>query len=498
MDLTAVAETHIPPPRNRRTIRKRRYRTGDIIDLVQEVIRTHRKDTAEFARMFTRDKAGLRQLFDFVDDNFTYVEDTPGAQLVQTPAYLWREKQGDCKSFTVFISSVLQNLGVPHYIRYVGYGTHQYRHVYPVALLNGRETPLDVVCKKQENGRFGAEKSYTVKKDFRVEGLYKLGNSRPDIASIDEAAIIGQLQTTLDQVTRATAEIPDSVMDGPDVTTMTAGELDRLIWSDRFDIYADQEAHGGRAGQYRDAAEALRNNDIAGIAGLKNDPLGRQVASILAATNQKTQPAFAPFRVEIPNPIPPHLRGFFSGIGKFIKKVGRAIGDAFKKFTNWIFKGMGQKMGPFFIFTLLAKKNHFKSPQINQRTREQAKTYDFIRRLGKFDDKQLQGIMLNGVKKYTGKSPQQIAKEGGVDAVCAGSAVIGTVIKAISFVVQVVKKIVGIFKKRADTGTIDETTMSDPTLFEEEARLRNPPPGAASGGFTPLTLAALAIPFILK
>src|SRR5690606_16598775 len=115
------------------TLKQRQYRTDDIIREVQEVLRTDRDDTAEFSKDIPRTIDGLKMLFDFVFSHFTYVEDPDNNQWVQTPSFLAYTRRGDCKSFTVFISSVLQNMGISHIIRYVAYpGSRAIKHVYPV------------------------------------------------------------------------------------------------------------------------------------------------------------------------------------------------------------------------------------------------------------------------------------------------------------------------------------------------------------------------------
>jgi hypothetical protein len=81
------------------------------------------------------------------------------------------------------------------------------------------------------------------------------------------------------------------------------------------------------------------------------------------------------------------------------------------------------------------------------------------------------------------------------------AAVVSVVVGAIKAVFNVISKIAGIFKKnKNDAGTVDQSTMSDVTLFEEEAELHrknNPAGSGGGGGFSPLALAALAIPFVL-
>lgn len=491
------------------TLRKRKYNTNDIVSLTQEVLYTDVDDTSEFARLFSRDLAGMMAIFQFVDRHIYYVEDPNKNQWVQTPSFLWYRRIGDCKSLTVFISSILQNLGIPHYIRYVSYNPNillprryrPYTHVYPVAILDGREVPIDVVWKKQEGGRFGAEKPYIHKKDFKVEGLYKLGN-----VGMNAQEYIGQVQTTINQLESALADVPDEIINaGPgDITQMTKGELDRYLWEDRYNILAEQERDPVVADKYRSAATAMRTGSLAGIGNAQDDAFARQVQSILQQTVQDRRPAFEPFTLQIPNPVAGQVKGFFQDIGKFFKKVGETFANLFKKFVNWIFKGVGKAMGPYFIF-LFAKKNKVKSPEIRRRIAEQEKTFNFIRKIGRFDENQLKGLALNGIKEKTGLTPQEIFATGNTPQIAGLAAIVAFVVKAIGFVIQVVQKIASLFKKKeSEAGEIGEGNMSDVTLLDQEAELQQAAgtPGAvedqSGSGGSILPWAALAVPFLIR
>jgi len=501
MNLRTAADQLIKPHVQQIDLRKRRYRTGDIIVLVQEVLETDHDDTKAFAELFSPDLEGLKMLFDFVDAHFNYVEDPNFNQWIQTPSFLWYTKRGDCKSYTVFISSVLRNMGIKHRIRYVGYGSSKYTHVYPVALLKGREVPLDVVWKKQEGGPFGQEKPFTKKKDYPVEGLYKLGTS--DSTNVHE--FIGQVEDAVAEMELALADIPDSIIeDGPgDVTTFTKGELDRFIWQDRYEILADQESNPVAADRYRSAAIAMEQGNIAGIGSVGDDAFGKQVKAILSKANRNNQLAFAPFQLEIPNPIPAKMKGFFKNVGNWFKKVGKAFTRLYKKFVNSIFKGVGKAMGPYFIY-LFANKNRVKSPEIRRRIAQQQKTFNWIAKVGRLDHNQLKGTVLNGVKAKTGYTPEQIFKQGGTPEIAGPgflAGLVGFVIKAIAWVVKTIEKIIGLFKKnKGEAGEIGEKNMSDPTLLEEEARLQKESGGSTddlnkggSGAFGIAAFSAIAL-----
>jgi hypothetical protein len=385
-------------------------------------------------------------------------------------------------------------MGLDHVIRYAAYGTKEFRHVYPVVIIDGEEIPTDVVYKVQHGGRFGTEKRYTNKKDIKVKaGLYQLG-STVSLSNIDmnasEEAIIGQLKATLADIEKIDRELP-AINPNTDVTKMTAGELDQWLWADRFDILGKVTKNGKDKSEYRAAATAMRRGDVSGIGSVQNSTLRKAVVSILQKSTAKRRPAFPDFSIAVPTPV--GVGGFFGKVGNWFKKVGKAIANVFKKFVNWVFSGIGKKMGPFFIFSLLNNRNKVKSPAIKNRIKAQDKTFGFIQRLGKFDPEQLKGLALNGILEQTGKTPQQIAAEGGAPQV---GAIITVIISAIQFVVKIAEKVAGIFKKSpSEAGTIDKTTMSDPSLFEEEARLQRQAnaTGQGGGGFNPLLLGGGAL-----
>jgi hypothetical protein len=250
----------------------------------------------------------------------------------------------------------------------------------------------------------------------------------------------------------------------------------------------------------------MKNGSVSGIGSITNDALSNEVRMVLRSSANKNQRAFTPFTVRIPAMPQLGVDGFFDGIfdkaKKLVKNIGDAIGDLFKKFVNWMFKGAAKAIGPFFIFQFL-RKSVIKSKKIKDRMTAQERTYGFIQRVGKFEDRQLKGIMLNGILEKTGKSPAQMAKEAGVDKIGSLTAIVGVVIKAIGWVIKVVEKVASIFKKNTDEGgMIDQSTMSDPALFEEEARLQreagNDPTAAAGGNNTLLLAAAAGIPLALK
>lgn len=121
-------------------------------------------DNEEQERPLT-DEEKCWMLFEFCVDNFTYKLDPQGEQLIKTPSRFLADKVGDCKSFAIFICSVLTNLNIPCVMRFVDYGEGDWRHVYAVAKIEGRDVPLDVVAKILKDTEVGQELEYVRKKD---------------------------------------------------------------------------------------------------------------------------------------------------------------------------------------------------------------------------------------------------------------------------------------------------------------------------------------------
>ncbi|MEM1215496.1 MAG: transglutaminase domain-containing protein [Bacteroidota bacterium] len=515
-----MSQYAVKPPNVRVTLKKRTYNTSDIIAQVQEVLRTDVDDTANFARQFAPTREGMRALYQKVHNRITYVEDPNFYQWVQTPSFLWHHtRRGDCKSLAVFISTVLQNMGVAHLIRYVSYSwVGKYSHVYVVALIDGDEIPLDITFGKQENAAWDAEKSYRRKKDYEMEpGLYKLGNTGTVSLTTREKQYVDNVNATLSEMELALADIPDSVVTsgGGDITQKTKGELDRQIWKDRYEIEAGQAATPAARRQLQAAAEALDRGQVAGIYGLDGTPLGRQVDSILRNTRSNA-PAFSDFTLSLGNaPTDPAISGLFKKIGGFFRNVGNKFKNLFKKFVNWVWKGPAKLMGGYYLF-LWAKKRVVRSREMRRRIAAQEKSFNWIQKKGKFSRSQLMGVMENGIKKNTGASPQQIfgmAKANHIGALPAVLVAIGKfVVKAIGWVIKVVQKIAGLFKgRKSEAGVINESTSSDVAILQEEARLEeeatrtntgaspNSNTNNSGGGSGAGALAALAVvPFLLR
>ena len=116
----------------------------------------------------------LKALWQDVRAKIPYVPDPHGTQRIKHPVRTWEDatkgKGADCKSMTVFIRFVLYNLGIPHKIRFTSYvESGRIQHVYPVAILGGKEVILDAVYEY-----FDEEVPYTHKEDRKPKQMTRI------------------------------------------------------------------------------------------------------------------------------------------------------------------------------------------------------------------------------------------------------------------------------------------------------------------------------------
>lgn len=110
-----------------------------------------------------------RSIFAYLVDHVRYKLDPENSQLIKSPARLLHDGTGDCKSLTMFICCCLHCLGITHKFRFVNFdGSHQFSHVYAVALDERNQEIILDACELDNNGVpvFDYARPYSVKKDF--------------------------------------------------------------------------------------------------------------------------------------------------------------------------------------------------------------------------------------------------------------------------------------------------------------------------------------------
>ena len=142
---------------------------GDTLDLMQRVVWTYRDDTRRLAPMLqqARLEDTCRAVWEFIYRHIQYRLDKKGLEQLRRPARTWSERrQGvDCDCMSIFASSVLLNLGIPHSFRVTRYAQPHWQHVYVIVPKpGGGHHTIDAVL-----SRFDYEKPYTDKMDYPMD-----------------------------------------------------------------------------------------------------------------------------------------------------------------------------------------------------------------------------------------------------------------------------------------------------------------------------------------
>ena len=109
-------------------------------------------------------------IWNFLYNHIQYRLDKEGVEQLRRPARSWHERQEgiDCDCFSIFASSILTNLGIPHSFRITKYKRDVFQHVYVVVPTGKGAYIIDPVLSKAN-----FEKPYSAKKDFpmSLEGI---------------------------------------------------------------------------------------------------------------------------------------------------------------------------------------------------------------------------------------------------------------------------------------------------------------------------------------
>lgn len=109
---------------------------------IPKIVRLYLGDTEKIAVVLKQStlEGTLKSLFDFIYTHIQYKMDSPYEEQIRRPARSWADRHSgvDCDCYTVFISSVLTNLRIPHYLRMTAYKNQRgYQHIYVVVPKKG-------------------------------------------------------------------------------------------------------------------------------------------------------------------------------------------------------------------------------------------------------------------------------------------------------------------------------------------------------------------------
>jgi hypothetical protein len=170
----------------------------DIRDLLVKLVPKAKAQMVEFSKGFRgrNNKETCKKIFDYIKNNFTYVADG-GEQIIKLPSALLKKRVGDCKSYSLFTASILENLKIPYKFVYTSYNNNPIpAHVY-VVTEDG--CIIDAVY-----GIFNAEKkpTYRYTQDMNVRYMAGIGcDCDSTMGAIDLKASLQKAKTAVKTAT---------------------------------------------------------------------------------------------------------------------------------------------------------------------------------------------------------------------------------------------------------------------------------------------------------
>jgi hypothetical protein len=142
---------------------------NDTLKLIERVVWTYIDDTKKVAQLLKQPttEATLNAIWEFLYHNIQYHLDKPGLEELRRPARAWHDRISgiDCDCFSIFVSSILTNLGIPHKFRITRYSQDHWQHIYVIVPKpkNIGFWTIDAVLSK-----FNYEKPYSNKMDYTM------------------------------------------------------------------------------------------------------------------------------------------------------------------------------------------------------------------------------------------------------------------------------------------------------------------------------------------
>jgi hypothetical protein len=161
-------DRYFPKPDERDRIIIKDGEVSDTVELMEKVVHKYLTDTARIAPVLKRNtlEETCKSIYDFVYNNIQYKLDKRGLEQLRRPARSWAERRTgvDCDCMSIFISSILTNLKIPHSFRITRYSADHWQHVYVIVPDNrGGYINIDAVVSP-----YGYEKPFTDKMDYTM------------------------------------------------------------------------------------------------------------------------------------------------------------------------------------------------------------------------------------------------------------------------------------------------------------------------------------------
>ncbi len=499
---------------------------GKTKDIIAEIINVEKlpatkNDTKKFAHNLRENSIEdtLYNIWSFVRHKIKYIIDESGKQFIKTPSRIWADGFADCKGKSIFISSLLQNLGINSYgYRFASYGLRPvYTHVYIYVTYDGKEYILDSVMNE-----FNKEKPYKFKKDIPMTQIYRLsgiGRQR-NTGQSGRQRNAGSSSRQRNTPASGSKRMINFGYKTPD--QMTDAEMDLWLARDRMkteQAIVKKRGRNLKAEKYQDSIDMLedaievvqkhtrpgvRGNDdvidelmeiaddaVSGVYSIASSISGIGAAKKKAVRKKKKAERKEKRQVRKEEKKQVKAEGGKKAVkewrkssgtktGKFLQKVGQKAAKGAKAVAKvatapqrLAVKGLLEvtlpSAAPFFLYLFVTDPGMVaKLPSDAKKKREKSK------KLAKFivegigmKESHFMAIIRNGIMKKFGKSPETVISEQmkGIAGIGAYAAVVGVAFKAVKKIIEIVSKL---FKKKLDVD-ISEEDFPDPSSQKERA-----------------------------
>lgn len=310
----------------------------ETVDLMKKVVWKYLDDTKRIAEYLNAQttRETCENTWNFLYHHIQYKLDKKGLEQLRRPNRSWAERRTgiDCDCFSIFISSILTNLKIPHSFRITKYNKDVFQHVYVIVPEPGTPKYFTIDCVLSQ---FNYEKPFTAKKDFSMslQGINVAVLSGAEeynvldlVSGLDDLELLGddndprRLETIYEHLVKTRNMIAEKphLVSQVDYPPAFLKMLDYAIenWNTpnrdkALAILARNEDALNRLNGF----DGEEDSDLDGLDDDFSDLDGLSGAEIEQELNGKKRPA--------------KKKGFFKKIGQAVKKVGKAAGQVAKK-----------------------------------------------------------------------------------------------------------------------------------------------------------------------
>lgn len=311
--------SYFPPPDERDRVIIKDGEVTDTVELMEKVVWKYLDDTKRIAPLLMRPSTHetCQAIWEFIHNFIQYKLDQRGLEQLRRPARSWAERATgvDCDCMSIFTSSILTNLKIPHSFRITKYSEDSWQHVYVIVPTTGANNycVIDAVVSE-----FNYEKKYTDKMDYKMNltGINVAvlsgvsGNDHYEAVMATSLSGIGLGATTdqsdLDKLYQNIVATRSAVAQNPSLVS-TVDDPQALI---KMLDYAIQYWYTDKRNEALDIlakneAQLNLQNGVNTMNGLNYDPDDLALSGI-------------------------NVKGFFTSIKKTVKTVGQKVGQAAK------------------------------------------------------------------------------------------------------------------------------------------------------------------------